>query len=594
MKWCVKSLLSSSGLYLFVLSSFSSAIAAPALTVLDNSNQIFLAQSSNPNPNRDRFIPSESEDLLPETIEPDEAPSEVSEPDTRTRPPGNLDLDPNQPITVNTIEVEPSQVFDQAQLEAIVQDLEGTTVPLSEIVRRVNEITGLYVNEGYITSYAQLNRQSLEAGNGNLVVEIIEGSVTVEVEETDRLNPSYVRSRIELGTDQPLNVNELEDQLRLLEANPLIENVEATLKPKAEGEVGQSILAVKVTEADSFSGNAYIDNYSPPSVGGERIGAKLSFANLTGLGDTISAEYYRTTIGGSETADFLYRVPVNAKNGTVQLRVVLNDNEIMEEPFEDLDIEGNSKRYELSYRQPIYRTFEEEFALSVGFAFRKGQSFVAGVPFSFQDGLGDGTSRTRVIKLGQDYVRRQQTGAWAVRSQFNIGIDIAGATNNEGSTPDSQFVSWLLQAQRVQVLNPNNFLVVQADLQLTPDSLLPSEQFIIGGGQSVRGYRQNVRGGDNGFRLSVEDRITLERDEAGNPTLQISPFIEMGSVWNSDDSSNSLPDQRFILGIGSGILWQPISNLEVRVDYGLPLVDLDDRGDDIQDDGIYFSTNYSF
>ncbi|AFZ45544.1 Polypeptide-transport-associated domain protein ShlB-type [Halothece sp. PCC 7418] len=591
MQWCLKSVLSS-GLYLVIVNSVGSAIAAPELTGFDNSNRdsILLTQSSDPNPNRDRFIPSDSEDQPPETVDP----SEISEPSVRPISPENLNLDPKQPITVNTIEVESSRVFDQAQLEAIVQDLEGTTVPLAEIVRAVNEITGLYVSQGYITSYAQLNRQSLAEGNGNLVIEIIEGSVTVEVEETDRLNPSYVRSRVELGTDQPLNVNKLEDQLRLLEANPLIDNVEATLKPKEEGVVGESILAIKVTETEPFFGNAYIDNYSPPSVGGERIGAKLSFANLTGVGDTISAEYYQTFNGGSQTADFLYRIPVNAKNGTIQLRAVLNDNEITEDPFDELDIEGDSERYELSYRQPLYRTFQEEFALSAGFAFRDGQSFVAGVPFSFQDGPQEGTSRTSVLKLGQDYVRRQASGAWAIRSQFNIGLDIFDATNNEGSTPDSQFVSWLLQAQRVQVLSPNNFLVVQADLQLTPDSLLPSEQFIIGGGQSVRGFRQNVRGGDNGFRLSVEDRITLERDEAGNPTLQVSPFVEMGSVWNSDDNPNSLPDQTFIIGIGSGVLWQPISNLEVRVDYGLPLVDLDDRGDDIQDDGIYFSTNYSF
>ncbi|NBD31950.1 MAG: BamA/TamA family outer membrane protein [Cyanobacteria bacterium] len=593
MQWCLKSVVSSSSVSFLILSSFSSAvIAAPEVSPGGNSKQnpVLLAQSSNPNPNRDRLIPSESEDIPPEPV----PPSGVSEPSVRPIPPENLDIDPNQQITVNTIEVEPSRVFEPAQLEAIVEDLEGATVPLAEVIRAVNEITGLYLSEGYITSYAQLNRQSVTEGNGNLVIEIIEGSVTVEVEETGRLNPSYVRSRIELGTGQPLNVNKLEDQLLLLEANPLIDNVEATLKPKGDGAVGESILAIKVTETESFSAEAYIDNYSPPSVGGERFGAKLSYANLTGLGDTISAEYYRTFNGGSETADFLYRIPVNAKNGTIQLRAVLNENEITEDPFDELDIEGNSERYELSYRQPIYRTFEEEFALSIGFAFREGERFIAGLPISFQAGLEDGISRTSVVKFGQDYVRRQQSGAWAFRSQFNIGVDILDATDNEGSTPDSQFVSWLLQAQRVQVLSPNNFLVVQADLQLTPDSLLPSEQFIIGGGQSVRGFRQNVRGGDNGVRLSVEDRITLERDEAGNPTLQVSPFVEMGAVWNSDDNPNSLPDQTFILGIGSGILWQPISNLEVRVDYGLPLIDLDDRGDDIQDDGIYFSTNYSF
>ena len=39
----------------------------------------------------------------------------------------------------------------------------------------------------------------------------------------------------------------------------------------------------------------------------------------------------------------------------------------------------------------------------------------------------------------------------ALRSQFNLGVDI-GATSNPDPTPDGEFFSWLAQAQRVQRL----------------------------------------------------------------------------------------------------------------------------------------------
>ena len=95
-----------------------------------------------------------------------------------------------------------------------------------------------------------------------------------------------------------------------------------------------------------------------------------------------------------------------------------------------------------------------------------------------------------------------------MRSQFSFGIDILDATINNDPIPDGRFFSWLGQVQRVQRLSNDQLLIVQAELQLTPDSLLPSQQFVIGGGQSVRGYRQNVRSGDNGFRsAAIEDRI---------------------------------------------------------------------------------------
>ncbi|NEO28434.1 MAG: hypothetical protein F6K03_16530, partial [Kamptonema sp. SIO4C4] len=45
---------------------------------------------------------------------------------------------------------------------------------------------------------------------------------------------------------------------------------------------------------------------------------------------------------------------------------------------------------------------------------------------------------------------------------------------------------------------------------------------------------------------------------------------------------------------GAGIIWQPVENFVVRLEYGYPLVDLDTRGNNAQDDGLYFTLNYRF
>lgn len=197
-----------------------------------------------------------------------------------------------------------------------------------------------------------------------------------------------------------------------------------------------------------------------------------------------------------------------------------------------------------------------------------------------------------MVKFGQDYLRRDVRGAWALRSLFSLGTGLFDATVNEDPVPDGRFLSWLGQIQRVQVLNNDNFLILQADVQLSTSGLLPSQQFVIGGGQSLRGYRQNVRAADNGVRFSIEDRITVQRDEAGAAIMQVAPFIDLGWVWNVDDNPNPLPDERFLAGVGLGLIWQPIPNLNIRLDYGIPLVNIDDRGENAQDQGFYFSVNY--
>ncbi len=520
-----------------------------------------------------------------------------------------------------TIQIIGSTVFGEEgetiTLEEFIQNIKGRTINSENLIKILEEqiseirepfitsekleniaskisdaITQLYLNEGFLTSRAV--RDFIE--DGMVLIRVIEGELEkIEIEGVRRLNLGYVCSRVEMGADKPLNISKLEDQLRLLRANPLFENVEASLR--AGSEKGKSILVLRVTEADPFEGNLGIDNYSPPSVGSERLNLNLLYRNLTGIGDEISASYRPRieTIDGTYRLELRYQAPLNPMDGTLQLRTLIDRNKVVQGAFEELDIRGESERYEISYRQPLLRTPREELALSLGFVYRDGQTFAFGNPEPFSLGPDeDGVSRTSVFELGQEYTLRDVSGAWAFRSQLRFGTGLFDATDNRSSIPDGQFFSWLAQMQRVQVLNDDNFLIIQGDLQLTPDSLLPSEQFVIGGGQSVRGYRQNVRAADNGFRFSIEDRITVARNEGGESVFIVAPFFDLGYVWNVDDNPNLQFSQRFIAGLGLGLLWEPIKGLNLRLDYAPPLIDLDDRGNNVQDDGFNFSVNYQF
>lgn len=490
-------------------------------------------------------------------------------------------------IQVADIRVTGSTIFYGTEFNPIIQPLKEKTVTIAELRNVAASISQLYLEQGYITSRAVLVEESLSTEI--VEIRVIEGRLEeIQVEGTRRLDESYVRSRVQLGAGTPLNTGKLEDQLRLLRVNPLFENVEASLR--AGTGLGESILVVRVTEANPFGGSFLVDNYSPPPVGSESVGVSFNYGNLTGMGDVIAGSYYRTTTGGAASLEFGYTMPVNSMNGTLNLRTRFERNEFRQEPFEDETTQGEYQQYQISYRQPLIRTPRQDFALSLGFSFQDGQTFTFANSQPFSIGTDqEGSSRTSIFWFGQSYTRRQTSGAWSFYSEFSLGTGLFDATVNDNPIPDSRFLSWLGQVQRVQILNPDNFLILGADLLLTTDSLLPSEQFVIGG---VRGYRQNVRAGDNGFRLSIEDRITLERDEAGIATFVLAPFIEAGYVWNVQDNPNDLPDQRFIAGMGLGILWEPLPNWNVRLDYAVPLIDINDRGENAQDEGFSFSVTY--
>ena len=522
---------------------------------------------------------------VPPTPPEDQEPPVLTPPEEQPSP----DQSPEVEIPIRQVNVTGSTVLTAAEIQTIVAEVEGQTVSLDRLRQLADQITQLYLDRGYITSRAVLGDQVIE--DGIVQIQVIEGTLAqIEVEGNNRVRESYIRSRVELGGAAPLNTARLEDQLRLLRLDPLFQNIEASLR--AGDQIAQSILTVRVQEANPFGLNLGVDNLSPPSVGSERLGGTVRYRNVTGFGDEIAASYYWGT-GDSQIYDLSYRIPVNAMNGTLGFRVAPNRNRIVQEEFRALNIEGESELYEVSFRQPWVRSPRQEFATSLGFTFQESQTFVAGEPFGFGSGpSADGITRTSTFKIGADYLRRDVQGAWSLRSLVNIGTGLFDATDNEDPIPDGQFLSWVSQVQRVQRLGASQLLIVQADLQLSPHSLLSSQQFVIGGGQSLRGYRQNVRSGDNGFRFSVEDRIVVLRDTSGIPVFQFAPFLDVGTVWNHVDNPNQLPRQTFLAGIGMGVLWQVFPGLNVRVDYGRPIFQIDDKGTNAQDEGFYFTVNY--
>lgn len=573
--WCLPS-------YAVSDASTTASNLIPVADMVDKIAQNVPAPTVNPrsDPNRDR---------LPQPIP---TPKPLPEEDSIITPPipEKQPSQPNVRISITKVKVVGSTIFGAKEIEPIVKSLEGRSVTLDELRQAADAITQLYVRRGYITSKAVVPNQVIT--DGVVQIRVVEGRLEkIKVEGTKRLNRSYVRSRVRLGADEPLNANKLEEQLRLLRINPLFAYVKASLS--AGSQVGESILTVRVKETNPFQSVFSVDNYTPPRIAPERVGIALRYLNLTGIGDEAIASYnFGVNFddfdrAASNVYDFTYRLPINPMNGTVQFRGASNNNKLINPPIEEplSDVKGSSDFYELSYRQPLVRSFQQEFALSTAFAFQgnNGSLTIDGDSISF------GRSRTRVLKFGQDYLRRDKKGAWAIQSQFSLGLDIFDATVSSDDSQDGRFFSWFGQVQRVQSLGNDNLLIVQANLQLTPDDVPSFYEFFIGGGQSLRGYRQNARSGDNGYRLSLEGRIPILGNQKKGHTLQLAPFVDLGQVWNKTGNI----DDSFLASAGLGLLWQPIRNLNIRFDYGVPFVNIETPSNSIQDDGLHFSLTFS-
>ena len=120
------------------------------------------------------------------------------------------------------------------------------------------------------------------------------------------------------------------------------------------------------------------------------------------------------------------------------------------------------------------------------------------------------------------------------------------------------------------------------------NNLVSIEKFTLGGAFSVRGYSQNALLGDNGFFVSTEIRHNLATIKNSEVTFELIPFIDVGKVWNTQKSLPQ-PVNNTLLSVGIGFRASVSDNLTARIDWGIPLVELESVGNSLQENGVYFS-----
>lgn len=493
-------------------------------------------------------------------------------------------------VFVRKVEVTGVTAFPPEEIRKVTAPYEDRELTSEDLEALRVALTVLYVNRGYVNSGAVIPDQAVAKGVVRL--HVIEGELTrIDVEGNRWFRDAYVRRRLALGAERPLNVALLQQRLQLLQQNPLIDRIRAELKPGVGP--GESVLKVDVEEEIPYDLTLSFDNYQSPSVGAERGRATAEHRNLTGNGDTLSLTYGRSE-GVNPQIDAWYCVPFTAQDTSLTLRYQKNNYVVVEEPFDDLDVESKSEIYGVTLRQPLYRSLANELAISLTGEHLRNETYLLHERFSFSPGVEDGESIVTALRLTPEWVYRTRSTVVAASSRFSVGVPALGATtHHDDDVPDGRFLAWLGQFQWAEVLHRSGLhTIFRTDIQISNDSLLPLEQIAVGGRYSVRGYRENQLVRDNAIIGSLEARQPLFRDKSWADYLEIAPFVDWGRGWNTDEPT---PSPEFIWSAGVGLRWaaawleRPFRiKPRCEIYWGHPFKDVDTEGGDLQDDGIHF------
>lgn len=485
-------------------------------------------------------------------------------------------------------------VFADDELTGVAAPYTGRRVSFEELEELRHLLTLYYVERGYRNSGAVLPDQKI--GDGTVTFQIIEGRLDkITISGTEKIRPAYLCGRLAGEEGEPLNILTLQERVQLLHLDPLIKKINAVLTPGAG--LGEADLKVSVEENPPYQFGLRFNNSRPPSVGSERFEINGAHHNLTGWGDSFLFRYGLAE--GQDDYSLSYALPVNRYDTTLKLFYSRNDSNVIEQPFDRIDIESESETYGVSLSHPVLKKPGRESRLGLGIERRTGETFLLGRPFSFTEGTHDGRSELTVVRFSQDWLERTRSQVIAARSVLSFGLKAFEATENP-SGPDADFFTWLVQfqwARRFEEIGDSQ-LLFRLDCQFTEDSLFPLEQFAVGGMYSVRGYRENQLVRDRGLVTSLEWRIPLGRlpvpqisraEEDG--LLQFAPFWDWG--WG-ENAGRTTPLPRTISSVGAGLRWTPSAKLSCQLYYGYGLRDMDSGQYDLQDDGIHFNVSWNF
>jgi hemolysin activation/secretion protein len=405
----------------------------------------------------------------------------------------------------------------------------------------------------------------------------------------------------------------LQRRLQLLLEDSRIQRLNAELKPGLER--GEGILDVRVEERTPYRLLSEYNNYQSPSVGENRVLATLWHENLTGNGDVLMAQYGKSK-GLNPLLDFKYSFPVNAYDTTLSYEYRRNTLAVVEQPFQQIDINSKSDIYTYTVRQPIYRTLNSDFALELIGERLWLQTTLLGEPFSLEPGAQHGRSVVFALRPAQEFVYRTQNQVIAARSRFSFGLNAFGATINHNGLPDGIFFAWQGQFQWVQRFSQfswvrglgqypwvqrlgllDTYAIFRSQFQYSDSPLLSLEQVSIGGRYSVRGYRENTMLRDRAVLTSFEVRLPVVSNTAWADYLELAPFVDFGRGW---DVKRPTPDPKDISSVGVGVRWgltflRPIPiRPQFEMYWGHRLRKVFNPGNSLQDHGFHLQFGIGF
>lgn len=406
---------------------------------------------------------------------------------------------------IGRFDVQGNTLLTSAQVQALLAPFTGAQRDFSDIARAVEALEGAYRERGYSAVQVQLPEQELERGVVRLSVlqtplgkVAISGNVHVDEANVRRALPS-------LRAGETPNLPDLSQSLKLANENPA-RKIEVRLE--ADEPAGAIDAIVTVADDKPWKAMLNVDNTGNAQTGKTHVGVVLQHANLFGRDHVASLQYTSSLEKPDKVGVYGagYHLPLYALGDSMDFFASYSnvDSGSVSAGIFDLAVSGQGSMAGIRYNQNFARSGDFEPKLVYGIDYKAYRNSVQ--LFGMELGADVTVHPLSVSYIGNWTLPTGETSV-AVTFAHNIPGGKHGAQadfDRVRAHAKAAYNTLRLSASTGRVLDGDWQWRALANAQVTPDALVPGEQFGAGGAASVRGFAEREVSNDSGVNLNLE------------------------------------------------------------------------------------------
>ena len=435
------------------------------------------------------------------------------------------------------VEIEQSKILSEKEIDAVLEKYENREVAIQELRELTEELNKLYQKKGFLTAKAVLPKQKIE--NGKVRIELVEAAVgEIYVKENNNTKDEYILTRFKLKEDELLNINSLEEKLNYFNST---NDIKVRAELKAGEEFAETDIILNTSEPDNFQSVLFTDNNGQEQTGEIRQGIYSVIRSLSGYRDSLSLSFISAE--GTNAGSIAYSLPINKKGGRLGIAYAENQTNIIDGAFESIDVMSDYNDFSISISQPLKVGKNSKLSASAALHFKESDSYFSDINLISHD------IRSAVFNINREKNKNREITT--VQHSLNV---VEGLDDGENA-----YFKYKGKYQKQKLLSESTMLKYMGEIQLAEEKIISSEEYVLGGISSLRGYDEGVISGESGYLIQLELMKQITK------RLNQSIFIDFGGVDRADLDSETLGS----LGTASRI--KITDNLSGDFVLGIPL-----------------------